>query len=86
MVLQQQVFKLAVDCFRPLTGMVRTIENGPKKRSRFRPLAGMVHDGYVVGTGNYGFRPLTGIICETAYHEVGHLFPPPYGDHIFCIY
>ena len=28
------------------------------------------------------FRPLTGIICETAYHEVGHLFPPPYGDHI----
>ena len=27
------------------------------------------------------FRPLTGIICETAYHEVGHLFPPPYGDH-----
>lgn len=46
--------------FRPLTGMVRTIENGPKKRSRFRPLAGMVHDGYVVGTGNYGFRPLRG--------------------------
>ena len=30
------------------------------------------------------FRPLTGIICETAYHEVGHLFPPPYGDHIFA--
>lgn len=48
--------------FRPLTGMVRTIENGPKKRSRFRPLAGMVHDGYVVGTGNYGFRPLTGMV------------------------
>ena len=31
------------------------------------------------------FRPLTGIICETAYHEVGHLFPPPYGDHILNI-
>lgn len=28
------------------------------------------------------FRPLTGIICETAYHEVGHLFSPPDGDII----
>jgi hypothetical protein len=51
----------------------------------FAPLAGISCSAKSSSLRKKRYRPLAGIICETAYHEVGHLFPPPYGDHILNI-